>query len=130
MRRIALPAALSLSMIFAGCGSAPEEEPASMNYQNELNKYVSFRLTSDLSVLTEKERQMLPLLVEAAQAMDGLFWRQAYGDRDALLASITDPAAKQLVEINYGPWDRLADNAPLIPAWGRSRRAQSFIRTT
>ncbi len=113
-------------MIFAGCGAAPEEENASMNYQNELDKYVSFRLTSDLSVLTEKERQMLPLLVEAADAMDDLFWRQSYGDHDALLASITDPAAKQLVEINYGPWDRLADNAPLIPGVGPKPAGAEF----
>ena len=126
MHRIALPAALLLSMIFAGCGSTPEEESPSMNYQNALNRYVSFRLTSDLSVLTERERQMLPLLVEAADTMNGLFWRQAYGDRDALLASITDPAAKQLVEINYGPWDRLADNAPLLPGVGPKPEGAEF----
>jgi hypothetical protein len=126
MHRIALPAALLLSMIFAGCGSAPEEESPSMNYQNALNRYVSFRLTSDLSVLTERERQMLPLLIEAADTMNGLFWRQAYGDRDALLASITDPAAKQLVEINYGPWDRLADNAPLLPGVGPKPEGAEF----
>jgi hypothetical protein len=126
MHRIALPAALLLSMIFAGCGSAPEEVSPSMNYQNALNRYVSFRLTSDLSVLTERERQMLPLLIEAADTMNGLFWRQAYGDRDALLASITDPAAKQLVEINYGPWDRLADNAPLLPGVGPKPEGAEF----
>lgn len=126
MHRIALPAALLLSMVFAGCGSAPEEETASMNYQNELDKYVSFRLTSDLSALTERQRQMLPLLVEAADTMNGLFWKQAYGDRDALLSSVTDQAAKQLVEINYGPWDRLADNAPLIPGVGPKPEGAEF----
>ena len=113
-------------MTFAGCGSAPEEEPASMNYQNELDKYVSFRLTSDLSALTERERQMLPLLLEAADTMNGLFWKQSYGDRDALLASIEDPAAKQLAQINYGPWDRLADNAPFIPGVGPKPAGAEF----
>lgn len=126
MHRIALSAALLLSMSLAGCGSAPEEETASMNYQNELDKYVSFRLTSDWSALTERERQMLPLLIEAAGTMNGLFWKQAYGDRDASLASITDQAARQLVEINYGPWDRLADNAPLIPGVGPKPAGAEF----
>ncbi len=126
MHRIILPAALLLSIIFAGCGSAPEEETASMNYQKELDKYVSFRLTSDLSALTERQRQMLPLLVEAADTMNGLFWKQAYGDRDALMGSITDPAAKKLVEINYGPWDRLANNAPLIPGVGPKPEGAEF----
>ena len=97
-----------------------------MNYQKELDKYVSFRLTSDLSALTERERQMLPLLVEAADVMNGLFWKQAYGGRDALMASITDPAARQLAEINYGPWDRLADNAPLISSVGPKPEGAEF----
>jgi hypothetical protein len=66
------------------------------------------------------------LLIEAADTMNGLFWQQAYGDRDALLASITDPAAKQLAEINYGPWDRLADNAPLIPGVGPKPEGAEF----
>jgi hypothetical protein len=126
MHRIALPAVLLSSMIFAGCGSAPEEQAASMTYQKELDKYVSFRLTSDLSALTERQRQMLPLLVEAADVMNGLFWRQAYGDRDALVASIADPAAEQLAEINYGPWDRLADNAPFISGVGPKPEGAEF----
>jgi hypothetical protein len=125
MHRFA-PVLLLLSAIFAGCGSPPAEDSASMNYQNELDKYVTFRLTTDLSALTETQRQMLPLLVEAADTMNGLFWQQSYGARDGLMASITDPAAKKLVEINYGPWDRLADNAPLIPGVGPKPEGAEF----
>ena len=97
-----------------------------MNYQEKLDKYVTFRLTSDLSALTERQRQMLPLLIEAADTMNGLFWKQAYGDRNALIASIADPAARKLAEINYGPWDRLADNAPFIPGVGPKPAGAEF----
>lgn len=97
-----------------------------MNYQDELDKYTSFRLETDLAALTDRQREMLPLLIEAADVMNGLFWRQAYGDRDQLLASIADPAARQLAEINYGPWDRLADNAAFIAGVGAKPAGAEF----
>ena len=126
MVRTAVSAVLLSTIIFAGCGSAPVENAAPMNYQEKLDKYVTFRLTSDLSALTERQRQMLPLLIEAADTMNGLFWKQAYGDRNALIASIADPAARKLAEINYGPWDRLADNAPFIPGVGPKPAGAEF----
>jgi Peptidase family M49 len=76
-------------------------------------------LSVDLAALSAKERRMAGLLIEAAQIMDQLFWEQAYpGDRDALLAGIEDPATRRFVEMNYGPWDRLADDAPFVPGAG------------
>jgi hypothetical protein len=81
--------------------------------------YAPFTLQSDLSGLTESERRMLGLFIDAADVMDGLFWRQAYGDRDALLKKLTDdPAALRFALMNYGPWDRLADNAPFVAGFG------------
>jgi hypothetical protein len=50
-------------------------------------KYTPVKLTTDLTVLTDRQREMIPLLIEAAQIMDQLFWKDAYGDREALLTS-------------------------------------------
>jgi len=61
---------------------------------------------------------MLPLLVEAARAMDDVFWIQAYGDKSALMQSLPDAAARQFAEINFGPWDRLDENRPFAPGVG------------
>lgn len=83
-----------------------------------LARYTTVRLMADQSALTAKERQMLPLLIDAARAMNSVFWKQAYGNGDSLLRTISDPAARQLVEINYGPWDRLDANAPFLPGFG------------
>ncbi|MCZ6857785.1 MAG: Zn-dependent hydrolase, partial [Gemmatimonadetes bacterium] len=47
-----------------------------------LSQYATFRLTADLSTLTDNERQMIPILIEAADAMDEIFWQQAWGDPD------------------------------------------------
>jgi hypothetical protein len=69
---------------------------------------------------------MLPLLLEAARAMDELFWAQAYGDRRQLLNSISDPATRRYAEINYGPWDRLAGDAPFVAGAGPKPPGANF----
>jgi hypothetical protein len=83
-----------------------------------LAQYTSFRLTTDLSVLSENECRMLPHLFAAADQMEAIFWKQAYGDREALLASIEDPALREYAKLNYGPWDRINGNAPFIDGIG------------
>ena len=80
--------------------------------------YAPVTLTADLAWLSAKERTMLGLFMDAAAIMDGLFWRQAYGDKEALLRGLTDSKLRQFAEINYGPWDRLAENAPFVPGVG------------
>jgi hypothetical protein len=80
--------------------------------------YEEVALTADLSHLAEGDRQAIVHLLEASEIMDALFWKQAYGDREALLAEIEDPATRRFVEINYGPWDRLDDNAPFVAGVG------------
>ncbi len=76
--------------------------------------YAPFTLTSDLSHLSADQKQMIGLLIDAGRLMDELFWQQAYGDQQPLLASIDDPKARRFAEINYGPWDRLNANQPFI----------------
>jgi len=77
-------------------------------------KYTTVPLTADVSAFDADDRRMLELLIEAAQAMDDAFWKQAYGNKGALLGSIPDPALRQFALINYGPWDRLNSNAPFL----------------
>jgi hypothetical protein len=83
-----------------------------------LARYTTVKLVADESKLTPRELQMLPLLVDAARAMNDVYWVEAYGDRDALMRSISDPTIRQLADINFGPWDRLDDNAPFVQGVG------------
>lgn len=76
--------------------------------------YEKVQLTTNLNVLSTSERKVLPLLIEAAKIMDDLFWKQAYPQRDSLLATINDEKTKQFVMINYGPWDRLNGDKPFV----------------
>jgi hypothetical protein len=82
--------------------------------QQNLSKYVNVKLTSDLSLLTENERKMLPILIKAADKMNDLFWYESHGDKEGILNSIEDTDTKKFVEINYGPWDRLNGNKSFI----------------
>ena len=75
--------------------------------------YADFTLTADLTYLTDNQREMIGILIEAANIMDGLFWRQAYGDDyRSFLDSLGVGDAGRFAEINYGPWDRLDGNRP------------------
>lgn len=114
--------AASLLVTLGACQPAPEQ-PAAVtpslelraDAEQRLNIYHPMQLTSDLSHLSDRQRHMIELLIEAAEIMDELFWQQAYpGDKQQLLASIIDPAARKFAEINYGPWDRLNSNQAFL----------------
>ena len=91
-----------------------------------LAKYDTVRLTADLSSLTSNQRKMLPLLVDAARAMDAIFWKQAYGDKGPLLDLQSDTRLRRFSEINYGPWDRLDGNRPFLPGVGVKPKGANF----
>ncbi|ANO52273.1 dipeptidyl-peptidase 3 family protein [Woeseia oceani] len=81
--------------------------------------YASFPLTADVSHLSDQQREMLRLMIEASDIMDDLFWRQAFRDDwRQWLAGIDDPQEKRFAAINYGPWDRLADEQPFMEGFG------------
>lgn len=110
--------------------SAQEEstlENASM--KEKVDIYKSVKLTTDIGKLSAKEKQMIPLMIEVSKIMDELFWYEAYGKRDSLLASLKDPATKKYVYINYGPWDRLDDNKPFIEGVGPKPEGANFYPT-
>lgn len=104
-----------------GCAQPAETESAEESDLAEnprFDIYTPFRLETDLSALSEKDRQMLPLLVDAAKIMDEIFWRQAWGEPQTPPPGDHSEKALQFFEMNYGPWDRLDDNKPFLPGVG------------
>lgn len=83
----------------------------------KVREYAPFTLYADLGHLTEGEKKLVPIFIKIAEIMDRLFWKQTFGDYQQLL-KIEDPAARQFVAIQYGPWDRLDDNKPFLKNYG------------
>jgi hypothetical protein len=98
-------------LVMSSCNPAKKKES---KYMKKVDEYAIVKLTADISDLSENQREMLILFIEAAQIMDEIFWMQAYGNKYELLDTLTDPALKKFVEINYGPWERLDGNKPFI----------------
>jgi hypothetical protein len=107
------------ALALAGCAGSQTEQPAAaLTAPEGMAEYTTFQLTTDLSALSENQRKMIPLLIEAAKAMDAAFWIQAYGDKKELLAGVDDPVLQRYIKINYGPWSRLNDNEPFLDGFG------------
>ena len=129
--RVSTALLLSLSIAFAGCADAADDggdmEDDESPMQNLVNQYAVFRLEADLSHLSENDRQVVRLLIEAAQPMEDAFWQQAYGDREEALALAEgDEATRRYIEINYGPWDRLRGDGPFIEGVGNKPAGANF----
>ncbi len=94
--------------------------------QANLDKYVTVKLTTDLSHLSENQKKMIPLLIKVGEVMDEIFWKEAYGDKTDLILKINDARTKRFAKINYGPWDRLNDNQPFVEGVGPKPPGAAF----
>ena len=88
--------------------------------------YAKFTLTTDLSHLSDNQKKMLPILIDISKIMDELFWLQSYGPKEEFLASVKDSNLNRLVDINYGPWDRLGGDKALIESYGEKSLGANF----
>lgn len=139
----ALIALFTLCVTLTGCGDSPSSlssEPPQTQHeakptdsdeakpevaQNEttidssrFGIYAEVDLTADLSHLSDGQKEMIGVLIDAAKITDNLFWKQVWGDRDELLNAIADPKARQFAIYNYGPWDRLDNDKPFVSGFG------------
>ncbi len=122
----------SLWVLFA-CQPATqskETEPVALNQAvaERLNIYESVRLTTDLTKLTENEKQMISLLIQAAKIMDELFYEEAFpaAIREKIDMGSLDQATLDFMKINYGPWDRLDGNKPFVAGVGEKPAGAGF----
>ncbi|GMR15414.1 MAG: hypothetical protein BMS9Abin30_1042 [Gammaproteobacteria bacterium] len=92
--------------------------PVGIEKPSRFDIYSEVRLSADLSHLSENQKQMVGLLIDAGKITDEIFWLQVWGDKDELLNGIEDPKTRRFANYNYGPWDRLAADQPFIESYG------------
>ena len=105
-----------VSVIFlAGC--QPGDRMYRAQLQERIDQYEAVELRTDLSWLSEWEREMIPVLMEAADKIDEIFWLQSYGPKEHLRDYIDVPEAWEYALINYGPWGRLEGHTAFYPGF-------------
>jgi len=97
-----------------------------INMKTKLDEFATFKLTTDLSHLSNKERQLLPYLFEAAKIMDNLYWKQSLGNKESFLSRVQGEDAKKYAMIQYGPWDRLSNNDAFLTNVGPKPEGANF----
>ena len=122
---------LLVSLLAFACTTKTTKETSkkTMNIEEikqKAEEFASFRLTTDLSVLSDKEKQMLPLLFEAAKLMEDIYWMEAFGNKDDLFLREMDEYTRKFLQINYGPWERLNNNEPFLPGYGAKPAGANF----
>ena len=119
MRKLAALGAL-LSLMAVSCGS--HRTKADRLVEN----YAVVKIPApDLSDISDNGKEVLNLYRFAADEVDKIYWKQYFGDKEALLASLSDPAARLYAEINYGPWDRI-DGKPFVDGFGAKPAGAGF----
>ncbi len=120
---------LTLGVVTMSCAESPKQE-AETNYADLTKQYAKVQLTSDITHLSDNEKQMLNYLYEIGNIMDDIFWTQNFGgDKEAFLNSIQDPDARLFAEINYGPWNHFDNLAPFLPEYGEMPAGAGFYPT-
>ena len=127
MRRHPLLLACLATLALAACrndaqapavADAAKPAAAPSYAEQHAGDYAAVPLKADLSAFDDEGKRMLALLVQASEAMDDLYWQQSWPDKAGLLAKAPDAATKQLLEMNFGPWDRLNEDTPILPGIG------------
>ena len=86
--------------------------------KEKVESYAVVEVSSPLyDALSENDKKIVDLFRQAGEIMDGLFWKQTFGDK-AVIEALPDGYAKDYAMINYGAWDHLDDNKPFIEGYG------------
>ncbi|MCC7297895.1 MAG: Zn-dependent hydrolase [Bacteroidia bacterium] len=94
--------------------------------KESLAGYKSIQLKTDISKLSEAEMKALGYMIEAARHADNIFWMQSYGHKDSVMSRTKDETLRSFLKLNYGPWDRLNDNAPFVTGIGPKPEGSFF----
>ena len=112
-------------MCLAALASCENRAPKS-ELQKKVDAYAVFQIGSPyMEGISDNGKEVLNLFRKAADEADNIFWQQTFGDKNAIL-SLPDGAAKDLALINYGPWDRMDNNAPFIEGYGERPAGANF----
>lgn len=135
MRKLAIGLSLGFfALVTTSCTSSVQQQNVTQNevdmeLQQKVDAFALVPLKSNIEHLTESERAVLGLFFDAATIMDDIFWEEAYGAKDAFLASLPNDTYRDFARINYGPWERLNGNEPFVQGVAAKPLGANFYPT-
>lgn len=119
---------LAFASVFYSCASqnstqTSKTESKMQDFQPEY--YAEYTLKTDISHLSANEKDIIKLMIKAADVMDDLFWQQTYGPKIDLVDA-TKGELLDYVKINYGPWDRMNNDQPFVKDVGQKPAGAMF----
>ena len=127
MTRILFFIVTAVPTALAGCKTTSPE--LDQKLRERINQYETVVLTTQLDGLSQAEREMLPILMQAADIIDQIFWLQAFGPKDSLKELMGNTAAWEYALINYGPWGRLEGHTAFFPGFDDKPLGARFYPT-
>ncbi len=121
-----LPIIAIVALMVTACETQPQQSEQEAPAAKLSDKYAKVTLTTDVSHLSDNEKQMLPLLFKAADIMNDIFWVENFGEKDSLMARISDPDMQLYADINYGPWDGINNEASFVEGVGEKPAGAQF----
>jgi hypothetical protein len=123
LRHAALAALL---LATAACATRPAEPPAaaaapaadSYDRAAQRAKIARIQMNPDTGFLNAEEREVVNLLIQAAELMNPIYLRQRSVDNPTIRAEIArsqhpqKAALLDMYDLHFGPWDTLAENHP------------------
>lgn len=112
MKRASL---IALLLATAACGPTAPDNTTTANAQQDAataDKLAEVRMDVDTSFLSDEERQVVNLLIEASDLMSEIYKRQRAENYDALRAGVEgtgDARMLAMFDRNFGPWDEVDD---------------------
>lgn len=97
-----------------------------VDINNRLDKFATVELTANIDHLTDNQKKVLSLMIDVADIMGELFWKQSVGDKESLMNRLPGENVKKYAKIHYGPWDRLEGNESFIKEIGPKPEGANF----
>ena len=82
MKKLSNELAAFVMAVFILAACTPTKDPLTEDMKARLAQFEEVTLTTDLSWLSENEREIIRILMDAADIMDDIFWIQYYVDKE------------------------------------------------
>ncbi len=118
---IIISSLIIFSLFVSSCAEKAEKHTEKLaektieSVEQRNSKWKEIELKSDISLLSDNEKEMLRIFINISEIIDNIFWKQNFGDKEEILNTIKGEDSLLFVKINYGPWDVFEGKKSIIP---------------